>query len=346
MKLNKIFLISLLGVLYSPALQAKLVISPNSNVDSNVLIDKALQNGEREFVLGKGIHFFSGPIKSDSDNINISGEGVVKVTKNLPLLFDLKGNNIKLSLNIDGQNKLGSAIRLSGNNINIFDSNIRNLNSNNYSSIAIEVNSNGFFDIRNNNISNIYSKPGLKSGNRPGMARAIAIFRRDPNIVPVLSNISNNNISNIMGGEGDAITLWSKGADKYSIINVNVTNNNITNYSRRAIKMQGTKVNVSGNSINNYYNSKYNYNCSSSISVYVAKDIKIENNKVDDNVCSAINVFMKDNSKNISDVGNVVINGNKVNGNKVDFKVGNLKAPRSMLKTGKILFMPKSESTD
>ena len=340
----KLFL--LLFLLLPSLAQAKIIIKPDPNIDTNILIEKALDNGEKEIYLSKGIHYFSKILKTSVNDLTISGEGLIKVKENIPLLFDLSGDNLNITLNVDGENKLGSVIRAKGNNINIYNSNIRNLSVEKNSSIAISIDTNGYFNVKNNSIGNLYSAPDFKNGNGVGMSRAIAIIRRGPIDKPVLSNISNNNIYNVFGEEGDAITLWSKGASKYSSANVNVLNNIINNYSRRAIKIQGEDVLVSGNTIKNVYNDGQNYNCSSAISVYVAKNIKITNNNINDSICSSINVFMLKNNANINDVGNVIIDNNKVVGDKLSFKVGDLKAPSSMLKTGKILFMPKNENAD
>ncbi|ENU91165.1 hypothetical protein F971_03303 [Acinetobacter vivianii] len=344
--MKMISIIPLLGITFCSIAQAQFIIVPNSSIDTDILISQAVDKGEKNIVLAQGIHFFSGTLRIQANDISIRGEGIVKVKEPFPLLLDLKGNNLNVSLNVDGENKLSSVMKLSGSNINVFNSNIKNLYAKNNSSVAILINSNGFFSVRNNFINNLYSQPDFKLGNGVGMARAIAIVRRKETIEPIISYISGNNISNIMGEEGDAITLLSKVGDKYSGINVNVVNNNISNYSRRAIKIQGEDVFVSGNRIKNVYNQGVNYNCSFAISVYAPKDITVKNNNINDSVCSAINVLMEEKNASINDVGNVIIDGNKINGNKMGFKVGDLKAPSSMLKTGKILFMPKNENVE
>ncbi|MCH7296617.1 hypothetical protein [Acinetobacter higginsii] len=344
--MNKFSIISLLSISFCSIAHAQTTIKPNSSQDTDILINQAIEKGEKDIVLAPGVHFFSGTLRLQANDISISGKGIIKVRESFPLLLDLKGNNINISLNVDGENKLSSVMKLSGSNINVFNSNIKNLYAKNNSSVAILINSDGFFSVKNNFINNLYSQPDFKLGNGIGMARAIAIVRRKETTEPIQSYISGNNISNIMGEEGDAITLLSKVGDKYSGINVNVVNNNISNYSRRAIKVQGENVLVSGNTIKNVYNEGVNYNCSFAISIYAPKDIKVKNNTVSDSVCSAINVLMEKQNASINDVGNVVIEDNKINGNKIGFKVGDLKAPSSMLKTGKILFMPKNENAD
>ena len=327
----------------SCSLNAKTIIEPVSGLYTNILIENLLSNGEREIFLAKGTHFFSKTLKSDLNNLKISGDGVIKIKSPMPLLFDLRGNNLTISVNIDGENKLESALKLVGNNNTVSNSSIKNLKSNKNSSIAIELNTNGSFRIENNIINGIYSKSDQKNGNRVGAARAISIFRRNPDSIPDLGYILRNKIYNIWGEEGDAITLWSRNNIAYSSVNVNVFNNNIKNYSRRAIKIQGSDAFVKSNKIENHLNKKYIYNCSSAISVYVAKNILIENNSINDNVCSALNVFMKKDSVNIEDVGNVIINNNKVFGNKIGFKIGGLKVPDSHFKDGKFSFISKDE---
>lgn len=344
--MNKVYLFLIANITIFNTCHGQIIIKPNSTHDSNILIKQAINEGEKDIVLSEGVHFFSDTLKVTTNNLKISGKGIIKVRDRLPLLIDIKGNNINITLNVDGENRLSSVMKLSGGNINVFNSNIKNLNAENKSSVAILINSNGFFSVKNNTINNLYSKPDFKMSNGIGMSRAIAIVRRKPTIESTLSYISGNNISNIMGEEGDAITLLSKEGDKYSSINTNISNNNIFNYSRRAIKIQGENVLISNNNIKNNYRNDYNYNCSYSISVYAPKDIIVKNNVIDDSVCSGINVLMEKQNASINNIGNVIIDGNKINGNKIGFKVGDFKLSSSMLKTGRILFMPKNENLD
>lgn len=321
----------------------QVTITPNKYQDSDILIGQAIENGEKKIYLAKGIHFFSQTLIVNSDNISISGDGLIKVRKSLPLLLDLNGNNVNLSLNVDGENKLSNVMKLSGNNISVFNCSIKNLYAKKNSSVAILINSNGYFNIKNNLIENIYSEPDFKLGNGVGMARAISIVRREKIINPPQSFVINNKIYNIMGEEGDAVTLLSKSGDRYTDINTSVLDNNINNYSRRAIKVQANNVLLSNNSISNTYKKNQYYNCSSAISIYAAKNITIKDNSIVDKVCASLNVLMLKNNPNINDVGNIIINNNKVFGSKMGFKVGDFKISADKIKESKIKFMSKNK---
>jgi hypothetical protein len=123
---------------------------------------------------------------------------------------------------------------------------IYDLRATNYSSVAISTGAvNDGIIVRNNIIKNINSLGNAALGDGNGLSRAISLGMTAN--ATAQSIIENNYIHNIGGEEGDAITVVSSNASVYYDANTTIKNNTISNFNRRAIKIQANNVRVVDN---------------------------------------------------------------------------------------------------
>lgn len=337
LKICFLLLIFNLVLFLSSARAEKIIIT--STKSSDVALSKAISNGATEIHFPKGNYEFNKGIKVSADNLKLSGEGTLVPASKIQRLIDLTGDNNQISLNIDGKNLIENAVRLRGNNVRVTDSKIKNLHGfGKNSAIAIFIVSNGEFNVSNNQISDVFAKGDGKFGNGIGMARGIALARTDVNPTG-RGVISGNQIRNILGEEGDSITLAnSRGKGVFGKLETSVTNNIIENYSRRAIKIQGSLVEISNNKISNKILQNVKYSCSSAISIYFAKDINVTDNKLSIQKCGVLNVYMNKNNPNLDDSSNLQIMRNEFETTSDnDVPLLNLSVANSNLKGVKII---------
>lgn len=156
------------------------------------------------------------------------------------------GNNVRIRAKIDGNNKANYGIRLSGSGCLVEQCVISNIYSSTSTARAIEVTTTGGAIIRDNVITNVTAVGDTTQGNANGSARAVMITATAA--ATLKSVIANNTIDNIVGEEGDGIQVLFTGAGSiYPVANVTVEGNQISNVSRRFIKIQGSNCRVLNN---------------------------------------------------------------------------------------------------
>lgn len=158
------------------------------------------------------------------------------------------GNNVRIRAKIDGNNKANYGIKLSGSGCTVENSLIENIHSATTTARAIEVTTTGGFVIRDNIIRNVTAVGNTTLGDANGSARAI--IATSTSAATVKGVIANNTIDNIVGEEGDAIQVLYTGAGSiYPVANVTVEGNQVSNVSRRFIKIQGSNCRVLNNTL-------------------------------------------------------------------------------------------------
>ena len=177
----------------------------------------------------------------------IKGSGVITATTTVLRVLGIYGEHTSVQISVHGNNCIAEAIRIYADNCTVANCYISDLYTTTYSCVAIgTTNVNGSTFIRNNDIRNLTSVGDGVLGNGNGMARGIAIsMSTDTSGVTI---IENNTIINVLGEEGDSVAiLSSNGSGTYYTANVIVRNNIITNFTRRAIKIQASGVKVQSN---------------------------------------------------------------------------------------------------
>jgi hypothetical protein len=193
-------------------------------------------------------------ITSGVANRRIFGEGVITATTQVKRAIGITGNNTTVSLNIDGNLNIGTAIYVTAENPVITGCRISNLDGKtNWQGVGIQLNFDGLDTtaiVSNNTIKNLQGVGDGILGNGIGMQRAVTI-NSDQNCSNKII-VTGNNIEKIEGQEGDAIVVISSdGAGTYYDLPVTISNNNINLWTRRGIKVQANYVTISNNIISN-----------------------------------------------------------------------------------------------
>jgi hypothetical protein len=193
-------------------------------------------------------------INSSVANRRIFGEGVITATTQVKRALGISGNNTTVSLNIDGNLNIGTAIYVTAENPVITGCRISNLDGKTtWQGVGIQLDFDGLDTtaiVSNNVIKNLQGVGDGILGNGIGMQRAITI-NSDQNCSNKII-VTGNNIEKIEGQEGDAIVvISSNGAGTYYDLPVTISNNNINLWTRRGIKVQANYVTINNNIISN-----------------------------------------------------------------------------------------------
>lgn len=185
---------------------------------------------------GDNRHLYMHNAKIIADGTNITALNVL-------------GKNARLNVHIDGNNKANYGIRITGAGAIVESSIIENLYSGTTTARGIEAATGGGCTLRNNTIRNIKAVGDSTLGNNNGAARAIILTHTAAAVKE--SVITGNTIENVVGEEGDAIQILFY--DGSSIINpsadVTISDNEISNVSRRFIKVQASNVRIINNTL-------------------------------------------------------------------------------------------------
>ena len=220
----------------------------------------ALNTSAKEIYIPDATFFVEGStlgtpaLTSTVDDRFIHGPGVITADEQVSRLIDITGDRTRVRINVDGNNMIGDVLNFTAESPKADGCVIRNLNgSDNWSAIALRANLTGGIDtpvhFTNNIIENLQAV-GNATPDGVGMTRAVLISG-DANIISDI-HISGNMISDVMGEEGDAITvISSNGAGTYYDCPAIIEGNHLNGWSRRAIKVQANKVAVRKNTFRN-----------------------------------------------------------------------------------------------
>ncbi|HFU76360.1 MAG TPA: hypothetical protein ENK66_08960, partial [Arcobacter sp.] len=224
----------------------------DGQTDDTVAIQKALNTDAKEIV-GEGTFVISDPLKDGTPTLlNTTSNRTIyikKLTAHSTVLkaFQSNGNGCKITMEIAGNHKIASAIKVVGNNNEISESYIKDLYTPTYSAIGIQI-VGSYNKVKNNTLNNFEAAGDKKLGNGNGMSRAILISSKKP----VGGNIvEKNDINNIIGEEGDAIVVIASNHKHFLNSEIIIRNNNINNFTRRGIKVQAQKTKI----LENYFKS-------------------------------------------------------------------------------------------
>lgn len=188
---------------------------------------------------------------------NVAGRKISfdgKLTANASMLrcLGIYGDNSIIQVNIDGNDLVAHGLSIYGSQCIVEHCVIENLKTLTFSCIGIEVNNISLGTIIRNNIirrCNAVGDGKLETPN--GYCRGIAITMDRP--ATAMTIIENNLIEDILGEQGDSITILSLSSGTYQSSKAIIRNNTIDTFSRRAIKTQGNDNFI----LNNYIRSKF-----------------------------------------------------------------------------------------
>ena len=215
--------------------------------DDSVAFNAMLSSDYTSFFIPDKTYFFNTELIIDRNNIKISGYGELLFGVTDGTGITVTGDNNTLSINVNGDDKLRAGITIEGANNVVDGCSVKNMYSESQMSWGITTNQNGKTIIKNNIIDTVNSLGNETFADSNGASRGVRVLGIDTNNGYTV--IENNDISNIIGEEGDAIHLIST---DFAEMEVTVKNNTINNFSRRGLKIQCSKTSVLNNTIETY----------------------------------------------------------------------------------------------
>jgi hypothetical protein len=242
---------------------------------------------------------------SSVDGRKIHGPGVITATDVVLLAVKNTGDGADIQINIDGNTQIANGLENDGAvNVKIHHCFIRNMYRASGASVGILCDMDGVdgsVQVTDNIIFNVNCPTGF--------ARGIGCNADQDMLQPSL--IANNIIVGVIGQEGDSITFVSSDSGVYYNWNMTVINNEITTYTRRAIKSQANGYRVAFNKIVNTYTDILDVpNMNAAIDATLGSDYTVQGNELINNLFAA--QIKVDADTDV--VNNVVIKDNIIRG--------------------------------
>lgn len=267
--------------------------------DDTDALETFLNDNQPNKFIPFGEYLVTRTINVVNSDFNLESDGVIigSPDGNNVECLSVVGNNNKINVNIDGGDGFEVGLRVNGENNVVERCLIENCYGDDSVSIGISLRPTGANKIINNTIKNIFGVTNDKLGDGLGASRGIHVNYTVSS--DELITIDNNTIENIHGEEGDGIHLISNSDVKLKTI---VSNNTITDFSRRGIKLQHGGVDVINNKLKEV--SVDFSNSVRAIDIIGRSEINIINNLIDvtnfsgigvtgttDNVLNEINIL-------------------------------------------------------
>jgi len=237
-----------------------------------------------EYVVNNSLYF-------SADNCQIKGiQAKIKGNTVDQVIFAVSGSGNSLSdIEIDGNNIARVGLSVTGDECNVQNCYVHHLFGTDYGPNGIEFREVDSFSCIGNRIEYIDTVSDTVLGDNKGAARAILATSVTGTTKP--SIIMHNQIKYIQGQEGDAIqVLYYDGVDNSLFLPafIDISHNNIYNYNRRGIKVQGSNCTIEGNWLKSIYNSTEAPNAATSIDVIHSDNVAVKNNSIDSPIFSGI----------------------------------------------------------
>lgn len=312
----------------------------NQSDDTQALLD-FLNHSSKNKYLADGTYRVTSPISIIADEISLSGPGkiVMDSEEEVSHILRIVGNFNNVSVEVDGNNVASTGIEVEGSEIDVKGCIVSNILSSSTMAKGISVYPKGNVNIKGNSIRKIISTGDSTFGNANGAARGVYVNFTEDSTDTI--TVSDNYIFDISGEEGDAIHLISSDVQFKTLI----YDNTVTNFSRRAIKIQHSDVSIWDNTIIEV--DVDTTNAVRAIDIIGANDIEVYRNFIDVENFSVLgvngtsgkyckNIIVKDNTftmrkdRNISFLqyvdglilkGNSIIGGNSISGAYVNYSV-------------------------
>lgn len=184
----------------------------------------------------------------------ITCDGHITAETEIRRCVGIYGDKSFIQININGNERIAHGLTIYGNGCCVEGCIIEDLKTLNYSCIGITISDvSGGTIVRNNIIRRCTAVGDDDLDSADGYCRGIAYNTTTP--ATVMTVIENNIIEDILGEQGDSITVLGSPGDStktYHSTKAIIKNNTIDTFSRRAIKTQGNDNFI----LNNYIRSK------------------------------------------------------------------------------------------
>lgn len=185
----------------------------------------------------------------------ISCDGYLTSNTEIRRCIGIEGDNSIVQINVQGNDQIAHGVTIYGSGCIVENCKIENLKSLTFTCIGIELNDiSGGTIVRQNVIRRCEGVGDDDVSTIPGYTRGIAYHTLTP--ATKMTIIENNLIEDILGEQGDSITVLASPGDTsktYYSSKAIIRNNTIDTFSRRAIKTQGNDNFI----LNNYIRSRF-----------------------------------------------------------------------------------------
>lgn len=248
--------------------------------DDTAAVISCFASTSRNISLAGGVWKVSSTINSTLANRRISGHGgsLTSATADLTCL-SISGANTHVSIDIDGNNKIAKGVYVTANNCIVENCNFKNIKGVATNAAAVYFN-NVYGTVRSCDIDTVDGGYNSILGDGIGSSRAILFFT-DHDVTGKIT-IDDCRIINVIGDDGDSIHLQGNSISGfYYNFNAVIKSCVISNFDRRAIKLQGGGVKVLDCYITQTAGAlSNNGNDVVCINGFLANDIEIRNNVI------------------------------------------------------------------
>jgi hypothetical protein len=251
--------------------------------DDTAAIQLLLNSSSKSVVLRNGIFRITSGLTSSLAGRSIKCEGATLLVDAQDITaLTVTGDYTKISIDINGNNKASIGVFVSGaRGCEITNSKIENLYGQFVGGCGIKADTFKGVTIKNNTIRSVNALGNNTLGDNIGSSRAILVTSTSPAMYPNV--IQNNVIENIIGEEGDAIQiLFFDGTNLPFLESMSiVSGNQIKDFNRRGIKIQGSNVKVVDNLILNRLPVEQLNNAVACINIISSDNVFIKGNHIE-----------------------------------------------------------------
>jgi hypothetical protein len=233
-----------------------------------------LRNGTFRITTGLTSSLVGRMIKCEGATILCDSQDITALT--------ITGDYTKVNIDLNGNNKAAIGILVSGaRGCDISNSKIENLYGQFVGGCGIKADTFKGVTIKNNIIRSVNALGNNLLGDNIGSSRAILVTSTSPAMYPNL--IQGNVMENIIGEEGDTIQILFFDGTNLPFLEAMtmISGNQLKDFNRRGIKIQGSNVKVVDNTIINRLPVEQVPNAVASINIISSDNVFIKGNNIE-----------------------------------------------------------------
>ncbi|EGU0147634.1 hypothetical protein JFQ72_001794 [Vibrio parahaemolyticus] len=251
--------------------------------DDTASINAAFNSGLTPMIVPDERFGISSTLTVIPDNVYIFGSGdcMIKPLNTMSTMLSLEGENQSvIGLGLDGDLKSPIGINVTKDGFSVCKNRIKNLYGTTGGCLGVSVSALGKGNVENNIIDNLDAINDSSLGNAVGAVRAISIFATESSRTGRVI-VSGNQISNILGEEGDAIHVATTSPIPYGDGLADIYGNVIQRCTRRAIKVQSGNCKVYRNVYIHDLSESESPNFAAAVEIIGSEYVAVYNNDLD-----------------------------------------------------------------